>query len=178
MSEFEVTKSLDIHGIAAGELLVIVEFCRYGNIRDYLLSNRQTFINDIDDSDNQEGCFQKYVDFFQLVNFNLIAELKLTELRNDFYITIFSCAFRKNVSTPQMSNIEDVDGYLKLYSVENESLNHNSSTTICAHNLIDWAFQISCGMNYLVKRRVRITSFILFSQKVTIIVSQNLGFAR
>ena len=77
-----------------------------------------------------------------------------------------------------MSNIEDVDGYLKLYSVENESLNHNSSTTICAHNLIDWAFQISCGMNYLVKRRVRITSFILFNQKVTIIVSQNLGFAR
>ena len=95
MSEFEVTKSLDIHGIAAGELLVIVEFCRYGNIRDYLLSNRQTFINDIDDSDNQEGCFQKYVDFFQLVNFNLIAELKLTELRNDFMLPYLAALLGK-----------------------------------------------------------------------------------
>lgn len=33
--------------IFTGELLVIVEYCRYGNIHNYLLRNRKQFINQI-----------------------------------------------------------------------------------------------------------------------------------
>lgn len=28
------------------------------------------------------------------------------------------------------------------------------SPTVCTHDLIGWAFQIACGMNYLTKRKV------------------------
>lgn len=31
-----------------GELLVIVEFCKYGNLHNYLLRHRENFINQID----------------------------------------------------------------------------------------------------------------------------------
>lgn len=31
-----------------GELLVIVEYCRYGNIQNYLIRNRASFINQVD----------------------------------------------------------------------------------------------------------------------------------
>jgi len=32
----------------AGELLVIEEFCRFGNVHDYLIANRDYFINELD----------------------------------------------------------------------------------------------------------------------------------
>ena len=32
-----------------GELLVIEEFCRYGNIHDYLIANRDSFVNELDE---------------------------------------------------------------------------------------------------------------------------------
>lgn len=34
--------------IIGGELLVIEEFCRYGNLRDYLIKNRQHYVNELD----------------------------------------------------------------------------------------------------------------------------------
>ncbi len=34
--------------IEGGELLVIEEFCRYGNLRDYLIKNRQHYVNELD----------------------------------------------------------------------------------------------------------------------------------
>jgi hypothetical protein len=37
-----VTKDL-----VKGELMVIVEYCRYGNIRSFLLAQRRTFINQL-----------------------------------------------------------------------------------------------------------------------------------
>lgn len=38
--------------IAEGELYVIVEYCRYGNLHDYLKRNRNKFINQIDNDGN------------------------------------------------------------------------------------------------------------------------------
>lgn len=34
--------------IVKGELLVIVEYCEFGNLRHFLLSNRETFINELE----------------------------------------------------------------------------------------------------------------------------------
>jgi FMS-like tyrosine kinase 1 len=36
-----------VHG-DLGELLVIVEYCRFGNIQNYLIRNRSGFINQVD----------------------------------------------------------------------------------------------------------------------------------
>lgn len=49
--------------IFAGELLVIVEYCRFGNLQTYLVKHRNHFINQVDefgnfltDAEMQERC--------------------------------------------------------------------------------------------------------------------------
>ena len=34
--------------IVKGELLVIVEFCEFGNLRHFLMANRETFVNELE----------------------------------------------------------------------------------------------------------------------------------
>ncbi len=36
-----------------GELMVVVEYCRYGNIRSFLLAHRSTFINQLNKESNE-----------------------------------------------------------------------------------------------------------------------------
>jgi FMS-like tyrosine kinase 1 len=36
-----------------GELMVVVEYCRYGNIRSFLLAHRRTFINQLNKESNE-----------------------------------------------------------------------------------------------------------------------------
>lgn len=35
-----------------GELLVIVEYCRFGNLQTYLVGHRQDFVNQVDEFGN------------------------------------------------------------------------------------------------------------------------------
>ena len=37
-----------------GELLVIVEYCRFGNLQNYLMKNRNNFVNQVDELGNME----------------------------------------------------------------------------------------------------------------------------
>ena len=46
--QFNNQNNLKLNHTNAGELLVIEEFCRYGNLRDYLLANRQHYVNELD----------------------------------------------------------------------------------------------------------------------------------
>ncbi len=41
--------------IRTGELLVIVEYCRYGNLRTYLMNHRDSFINLVDEFGNTQA---------------------------------------------------------------------------------------------------------------------------
>jgi hypothetical protein len=40
------------NGIRTGELLVIVEYCRFGNLQTYLINHRSSFINLVDEFGN------------------------------------------------------------------------------------------------------------------------------
>lgn len=42
------------NSFSAGELLVIVEYCRYGNVQNYLMRNRDSFLNQLDANGNIE----------------------------------------------------------------------------------------------------------------------------
>ncbi len=35
-----------------GEVFVIVEYCRYGNLLSYLMAHRQNFVNEVSESGN------------------------------------------------------------------------------------------------------------------------------
>jgi hypothetical protein len=36
------------YSVATGELFVIVEYCRYGNLQSYLINHRNNFVNQVD----------------------------------------------------------------------------------------------------------------------------------
>lgn len=38
--------------IGTGELLVIIDYCRYGNLQSYLIKQRNTFVNQLDEVGN------------------------------------------------------------------------------------------------------------------------------
>ena len=44
-----------------GELMVIVELCRNGNLRDFLRNNRNRFIDKLDEGGNLKSMSEKYV---------------------------------------------------------------------------------------------------------------------
>jgi len=44
----ELLSDLFIHVFLPVELMVIVEYCRYGNLHDYLLRHRDDFIDQLD----------------------------------------------------------------------------------------------------------------------------------
>ena len=46
--------------LITGELMVIVELCRNGNLRDFLRNNRHNFINQLDDEGNLKSLSEKY----------------------------------------------------------------------------------------------------------------------
>ena len=39
--------------LITGEFLVIVEYCRFGNLQNYLIKNRNTFVNEVDKFGNR-----------------------------------------------------------------------------------------------------------------------------
>lgn len=53
-----------------GELMVIVEYCRYGNIRSYLLSNRNSFVDLLDPNGGEviEECARSEPQYANLNN--------------------------------------------------------------------------------------------------------------
>ena len=38
--------------LITGDLLMVVEYCKHGNLKSYLMNNRNNFINQIDSSGN------------------------------------------------------------------------------------------------------------------------------
>ncbi|XP_050420983.1 vascular endothelial growth factor receptor 1 isoform X2 [Adelges cooleyi] len=123
------------------ELMVIVEYCRFGNIHDYLLKQRDCFINQI----TPDG----YLDF----------DMKMIS-KNPYYVNVP----QKNNSIQKYEDSGTQigsDGYLVPDEVEPEwrsnyrgdYKNLNVKPT-CTHDLICWSFQISRGMEYLASRKI------------------------
>ena len=56
-----------------GEVFVIVEYCRYGNLLSYLMAHRQNFVNEVGESGNlnvyiAEGCNKAIANKITYVN--------------------------------------------------------------------------------------------------------------
>ncbi|XP_050544021.1 vascular endothelial growth factor receptor 1 isoform X2 [Daktulosphaira vitifoliae] len=123
------------------ELMVIVEYCRFGNIHDYLLKQRDCFVNQI--------TLDGYLDF-SIKNIS----------KNPYYVNVPS----KNNSHGKVDDSSTQigsDGYLVPDEVEPEwrsnyrgDYKNLNVKPICTHDLICWSFQISRGMDYLASRKI------------------------
>ena len=122
--------------------MIIVEYCRFGNLQSYVLKNRNYFINLVDEFGNMK-----------------IDTKTSGESDNDTVI--------QQETTNSVSCLQDSNGYL----VPNNSINEANQSvlltdacqSISTNDLISWSFQIARGMSYLSRKKV--WSYYLFYER-------------
>ncbi|XP_054744163.1 vascular endothelial growth factor receptor 1 isoform X4 [Anastrepha obliqua] len=156
--------------IAKRELMVIVEYCRYGNVQNFLLRNRKRFINQINaETDKIDPTItkQRFSDNFELSRNsdndprsgtragrpNSTGYLRQSDLYEG---NVDSCATEQTVMT---TIPEDEDHILSNNSVQpawrsNYKPDSTEAMTITTTDLVSWSFQVARGMDYLSSRKV------------------------
>ncbi|XP_046459939.1 mast/stem cell growth factor receptor Kit-like isoform X2 [Daphnia pulex] len=124
--------------IHTGELLIIVEYCRFGNLQSFLMNHRKNFVNLVDEFGNL-----KKQDKMESSNFN---RLKWKEI-----------PLQVESSDSQAENQPGVNSSTEILDIENSNLQDldvNFDRPISTTDLISWSFQIARGMDYLVSKKV------------------------
>ncbi|XP_020278228.1 vascular endothelial growth factor receptor 1 isoform X2 [Pseudomyrmex gracilis] len=142
--------------IAKRELLVIVEYCRFGNLHNYLLRHRSNFINQIDP---KTGKLDLTVGMDMLTRSASVSSNNSSSANSatdtvvhyspgtgpDSQEISFSpdgCLLSNNSSQPGWRS--NYRGDYKEYNLK----------PICTQDLLSYAFQVARGMEYLSQRRV------------------------
>ncbi|XP_039294536.1 vascular endothelial growth factor receptor 1 isoform X2 [Nilaparvata lugens] len=146
------------------ELLVIVEYCKYGNLHNYLQKHRDKFVNQINPL---TGAFDPTI------------IPSVTSLKGG-YVNIPNVLYQKSQSSNSGGVVigggggttaviggagDDVtgttlatpigeDGYLVCRDVAAERNYSRDEQPLCTQDLLCWSFQIARGMEYLANRKV------------------------
>ncbi|XP_001600926.2 vascular endothelial growth factor receptor 1 isoform X2 [Nasonia vitripennis] len=144
------------NNIAKRELLVIVEYCRYGNLHNYLLRHRANFINQIDPVTGQ-------------IDPNIGQELLMrsTSVTSNNSLsaasgnsapgteTVIYCTDTKDVTgIPDAGCINSNGSQPGWRSNYRGDYKDRNLKPICTQDLLSWAFQVARGMEYLCQRKV------------------------
>ncbi|XP_076382484.1 vascular endothelial growth factor receptor 1 isoform X2 [Megalopta genalis] len=144
------------------ELLVIVEFCRFGNLHNYLLRHRSSFINQIDPTTGKldlsissltrtaRPCSTNRVKSTELpssVNINHNSDSHWVQCRAT---ATDSQAVDVLANGPVVNNGPTQPGWSNCRGDYKDS----NLKPICTEDLLSWAFQVARGMEYLSQRRI------------------------
>ncbi|XP_037824042.1 vascular endothelial growth factor receptor 1 isoform X1 [Lucilia sericata] len=201
--------------IAKRELMVIVEYCRYGNVQNFLMRNRKRFINQINPQTGKIDpsiMTQRFSDNFELnrdglkyVNLSFSKHQYINHMNNinnmnnyysmnnrsnsdndprsgtragrpnsTGYITqselyegqVNTCATEQTVMTTVPEGVkrvkeeaDDDNNIMSNNSVQpawrsNYKPDSTEAMTVTTTDLISWAFQVACGMEYLSSKKV------------------------
>jgi FMS-like tyrosine kinase 1 len=169
--------------VAKRELLVIVEFCRYGNLQNYLLRHRDNFVDQVNPktghidytigqeilertysvSSNRSNSQSPYMKYAALSFSNNQSGSSQVPQMIDYRAENYNGATGKtDVTTVSMSpNSGDDEVVLSNNSSVQPEWRSNyrgdyrgNVKPICTTDLLAWAFQVSRGMEYLASRRV------------------------
>ncbi|RWS12832.1 Vascular endothelial growth factor receptor 3-like protein, partial [Dinothrombium tinctorium] len=164
--------------IAKGELLVIVEYCRYGNLRQYLLQHRENFLNQVNSEtgeidmsikqsvSRQESSNSKtshtYENIQDLpginnptyqmkspINNNVkYADLMYSQTDESANGVVIDESYTGSNSASNSSNFRSVK-----FSRSNSSQKSKKDVSVTTCDLICFAFQVARGMEYLARRK-------------------------
>ncbi|XP_019866136.2 vascular endothelial growth factor receptor 1 isoform X3 [Aethina tumida] len=156
--------------VARRELMVIVEYCRYGNLQNFLLRHRGSYINQLDPvSGNVDYTIgldileRAHVSGNRTSNRSYSYTPRTANSMADYRGSDYG---NNQTGVTEMTNISlNSAGYVDRNGSRHNSVNplwrsnmtgdyKNTAITICTRDLISWAFQIARGMGYLASRKV------------------------
>ncbi|XP_016967548.1 vascular endothelial growth factor receptor 1 isoform X10 [Drosophila biarmipes] len=149
--------------IAKRELMVIVEYCRFGNIQNFLMKNRKCFINQINpDTDHIDPSImtQRISDNFDLHrNSDNDPRSGTRAGRPGSGTATYSYERQMDTCATVMTTVPEDDLIMSNNSVQpawrsNYKTDSNEAMTVTTVDLISWAFQVARGMDYLASRKV------------------------
>ncbi|XP_046645651.1 vascular endothelial growth factor receptor 1-like [Daphnia pulicaria] len=122
--------------ITKGELLIIVEYCRYGNLQTYLSKHRDSFISLLDDFGNMKTDSE-----IEELKASILPEIPSSD-RNSIALSGRSSICSGHFQSPEWwhNNQQRPDGTL--------------NKIISTRDLISWSFQVARGMDYLSSKKV------------------------
>ncbi|XP_030080357.1 vascular endothelial growth factor receptor 1 isoform X4 [Drosophila hydei] len=150
--------------IAKRELMVIVEYCRFGNIQNFLLRNRKCFINQINpinDRIDPSIMTQRISDNFDLHRNSDNDPRSGTRAGrtvtggSTYDRQIDTCATEATV----MTTVPEDDHVMSNNSIQpawrsNYKTDSTEAMSVSTTDLISWAFQVARGMDYLSSKKV------------------------
>ncbi|KAK2588224.1 hypothetical protein KPH14_004258 [Odynerus spinipes] len=141
--------------ISKRELLVIVEYCRFGNLHNYLLRHRSDFINQIDPTN---GKFDPMIGIDLLTRTTSISSNNSISANSETETMPYSSRINSDSQDVTMSpdgcilsNNSSQPGWRSNYRGDYKDQNLKP---ICTQDLLSWAFQVARGMEYLSQRKV------------------------
>ncbi|RWS16679.1 Vascular endothelial growth factor receptor 3-like protein [Dinothrombium tinctorium] len=154
--------------VARGELLVIVEYCRFGNLRQFLLKNRVNFINQIDpetgkiDSDITEPKAQKEQmeanhEYKNVANVNVNPAYRSEKIGVEYVNLINSQSSESTdeaYATDSYNSSSISSGFRSVkFNRNNSSQKSRNNRFVTTCDLICFCFQVARGMEYLERRK-------------------------
>ncbi|XP_045029053.1 vascular endothelial growth factor receptor 1 isoform X3 [Daphnia magna] len=151
--------------INKGDLLVILEYCRFGNLQTYLIKHRNYFVNQLDEFGNLKTNGE-------VVNHNTVSanqgNTKVDDNQaqsNARNISVETILMNPNTEIPSApvsialcephnsTWTSDSEGSKPLWHFQQDP-STISDVSISTRDLISWSFQIARGMDYLVSKKV------------------------
>ncbi|XP_057368363.2 vascular endothelial growth factor receptor 1-like [Daphnia carinata] len=126
--------------ITKGELLIIVEYCRFGNLQTYLMKHRNSFINLLDEFGNMKPDSET-------------EDLQAPILPDIFSFDRNSIADENPAQSPFYSTTDTEAPEWWNYGHQEEQATATNKA-ISTRDLISWSFQIARGMDYLASKKV------------------------
>ncbi|XP_045034375.1 vascular endothelial growth factor receptor 1 isoform X5 [Daphnia magna] len=135
--------------IIKGELLVIIDYCRYGNLQSYLIKRRNTFFNQLDEVGNLQ-LTNEFVGIDETRSHDIDSCAESNPGTSDHFVS-------QTINSTADGSICHADDCLQEMEANwkyGENSDPSSNGPISTWNLISFSLQIAKGMEYIASKKV------------------------